>query len=417
VKFSFLIPSKNRVELLGHAIDSILQQAHDDFEIIVSDNASDDDYAAAISAKNDARIIYRRVSNAVSVTENWNRALELATGDYVLMLGDDDALAPGFISRLQELVLSHRMPDIVYLAAYHYCYPGVMPWAPDGYLADVRNSEFLDGKTTVFTLETEEAHRVAKAAFDFRYLFGFNSQHFLFRNEFLKAIARSPLGSVFQSPYPDTFAATVSFLKAGSIVVLPDPIVMIGISPKSFGYYYYNGLVKEGFEFLDNESVSSDIRDALSGAMLPGDRNNTNWLVAVEEARRALAPEFEFSVNVERYRMLQIVVFLRDVYVKRSRERGDLDELASKLTRSELASLDAFRAAAESAETDGHRSVEKLFAAIDQGLGQFWPAQIRMLDMGKHSSIRDAFNWLALPGPKRTVKQGWRTRVSRALGR
>lgn len=414
MKFSFLIPSKNRIELLAYAIDSIVRQGYEDFEIIVSDNASDQDYAKPLSDRHDARIVYRRVPAPVSVTENWNRALELAKGEYVLMLGDDDALAPGFFRRMADLISEMEMPDIVYLAAYHYCYPGVMPWALAGYLADVRNSEFLDGRPAPFRLSREQAMRAAKAAFDFRYLFGFNSQHFLFRAEFLRRISSSSIGSIFQSPYPDTFAATVSFLKAESIVVVPDPTVLIGISPKSFGYYYYNDLVKEGFEFLDNEEVSSSIRDAMQDSVLPGDRNNTNWLVAVEEARRALVSDFDLSINVERYRMLQIVAFMRDVYLKGARKRDELDQLACRLNQSEVAAMSVIQAAAESAETDGRRAVERMFSAVDRKLGQFWPAQIRMLDIGKHASILDAFNWLERLRAKNDVKPGWFSRLSGA---
>lgn len=393
MKFSFLIPSKNRLELLAHAVESILRQDYEDFEIVISDNASEQDYAGYVQRIGDQRIVYRRLPAPVPVTDNWNSALELARGDYVLMLGDDDALAPGFLPRVADLIREMAQPDVVYLAAYHYCYPGVIGSAPTGYLADVRNSEFLQGKAAPFRLPPEQAQRVAQAAFDFRYLFGFNSQHFLFRKGFLRDISSS-IGSIFQGPYPDTFAATVSFLKARSIVVVPDPLVIIGISPKSFGYYYFNDLATEGADFLDNERLSLDVRDTLNACVLPGDRNNTNWLVAVEEARRALAPSIDLKVGIDRYRMLQIVAFLREIYLKGVRQLDEIPQLIQKLTRSEAAALGALKAVIESSGVDGRNGVIRVFEAIDRGLAQFWPAEVKLLDIGPHSSIRDAFNWL-----------------------
>ena len=259
MKLSFLIPSKNRLELVRHAVDSVRRQEFPHYEIVIADNASKQDYAGYVASLGDARVVYRRSDAPLPVTDNWNRALELATGDYVLMLGDDDALAPAFRARVEPVLQGQ---DVVYLAGYHYCYPGVMPGSPKGYLAEVRNSRFLAGKSAPFPLPREEAVAVAEAAFGFRHLFGFNSQHFLFRAGFLRELA--VLGGVFQSPYPDTFAAAVSFLKARAVTVVPEPVVIVGISPKSFGYYYFNDRASEGYAFLDTAAVSPEVRAGTS---------------------------------------------------------------------------------------------------------------------------------------------------------
>jgi glycosyltransferase involved in cell wall biosynthesis len=392
MKLSFLIPSKNRLELLKYAVDSVLRLGCADFEIVISDNASEEDYGGYVRDLGNRRIIYRRVERPVSVTENWNNALAMASGDYVLMLGDDDAVAPNFVSMISPLLQGGEPPDVVFLAAYHYCYPRVIPSQPDGYFADVRNSRFFEGHSSPFRLPREEAVAVAMGVFGFRYLFGFNSQHFLFRAEFLREI--SYLGGIFQSPYPDTFAAIVSFLKAKSVTVVPDPMVIIGISPKSFGYYYFNDRSDEGYAFLNNEAVSPEIRAALEGVVLPGNRNNTNWLVAAEAARRALQKEFDCQLDIRRYRVLQLVAFLREIYLVNVRQVADVAQFESKLSRDERAVFAGFRAAIEGAAALGHSHVAKVFAEIDRSLEQFWPARVQMIDIGKHSSIADAVEWL-----------------------
>lgn len=396
MKFSFLIPSKNRLELLTQAVESIFRQGYEDFEIIITDNASEQDYVGYVKGIGDNRIIYSKSLTPVSVTQNWNNALNLSSGDYILMLGDDDALAPGFIREVLHLIEEMGSPDILFYAAYHYCYPDVIKTSPKGYLADVRNSEFFEGRVAPFRLVPEQAHRAAKAVFDMRYLFGFNSQHFMFRSGFLNDIASSSIGSIFQSPYPDTFAAAISFLKAKTIVVIPYPMVMIGISPKSFGYYYFNNLRTEGSDFLNNELVSEDIRKSLSNVVLPGNSNNTNWLVAAEAARQALAPDFEFKINFDRYRVLQIVAFLRDIYVNKTRNINELDQLTSKLSQSEYVFLSLLLSAIDSINAIPDQ-ILKMFDAWDKKLEQFCPAKVTMLDIGQHNSIIDAFNWLDSP--------------------
>lgn len=392
VKFSFLIPSKNRLEFLRYAIDSILRQQYQDFEIIISDNASEQDYAGFVDKIGDSRIIYQRLSEPVSVTENWRRTLARAGGDYVLMLGDDDALTPWFLPRISDILNTKGHPEIVYFPAYHYCYPNVMPSESAGYLIDVRNSVFIMGRNEPFFLSSEEAQHVAKAGCDFRYLFGFNSQHFLFKADFLQRL--SYLGGVFQSPYPDTFAAIVTFLKAKSILVVPYPMTIIGISPKSFGYYYFNDLQTEGYEFLDNDQVSVAIQESLQDVMLPGDKNNTHWMVAAEQARQALAPEFTLTVNHARYRTLQMIAFLRSIYLKKIRSSSEIDHFSSKLREAEQAAFTSMLKAIEAAKARGYEHIITFFESMDREINQFTPAQLTRVDIGKHSNIGDAFNWL-----------------------
>ena len=397
MKFSFLIPSKNRLELLRHTVDSVMRQEHDDFEIIICDNASEQDYQEYVRSLHDPRVIYHRQATPVSVTDNWRSSLKLATGDYILMLGDDDALAPCFASTINQLLAEGKCPDIFYLAVYHYCYPNVMHALPQGYLASVTNSCFLADVIEPFELPQERAREVARAAFDFQHLFSFNAQHFLFRAEFVKEL--EALGGVFQSPYPDTFAAVVSFTLANSIVVVPQPTAMVGISPKSFGYYYFNDLQTEGYEFLDNASVSDSVRQTLHDVFLPGDRNNTNWLIAFEEARRALASHGMPAVNIERYRYLQMVAFLRDLHQKKNRKLDEVDTFFKLLKPHEQQLFEFLNAAAAGVSAYEHRAAtEKMFEGLDKYLHQYFPAVVRHFPVESHADIRDAFNWLQQQG-------------------
>jgi glycosyltransferase involved in cell wall biosynthesis len=283
-KISFLIPSKNRLELLRHAVYSILWQDDPDIEIVISDNCSEQDYAAFVESLGESRIVYHRQSVGVPVTENWQAALARSSGDWILMLGDDDALAPNFTHLVrQHLTEAH---DVVYLAAYHYCYPRVLQGQPAGYLASVRNSEFLRHDPGPFCLVPGYARELAGSVLDFRSRFGINAQHYVIKAAFAKQFAG---GGIFQSPYPDTFAAILVMMRARAIVVMPTEAVIIGISPKSFGYFYFSGRHSEGYEMLAIAGVSQDIRDSIGSVMLPGDPNNTHWLVSAETARRYVA--------------------------------------------------------------------------------------------------------------------------------
>src|SRR5262245_17712142 len=99
-RFSVLIPSRNRLEVLQLAVQSVVAQGRRDVEIVVSDNASDQDYVDLLASIEELEVKYSRSDDLLSVTDNWNRALSLAAGDYIIMLGDDDALTPDIFDRL-----------------------------------------------------------------------------------------------------------------------------------------------------------------------------------------------------------------------------------------------------------------------------------------------------------------------------
>ena len=311
MKFSVLLPTRNRIELLRHAVESVRMQDYADWEIVISDNASDEDVAGFAASFGDARIRYSRTDRFLPVTENWSRALEQSSGDYLIMLGDDDALMPGCLSTAHQLIGSWGAPDAIYTQALQYAYPGVIPGNGQGFIQTGFNA-FLGDADRPFLLERGVAENMVSAAMSFHVQYGFNMQHFIISRRLVKALAEK--GPFFQSPYPDYYAANVILLEAKSILAYPLPLVMIGISPKSFGYYYHNKRENEGVEFLQN-LVSEDMQMRLSKTLVPGTNMNDSWLVAMETIRQNF-PERQLRVNYRRYRLLQYYAVLRAQYVK-----------------------------------------------------------------------------------------------------
>lgn len=364
---------------------------------MISDNASDDDYGSYVDALADPRIVYYRQRRPVPVSDNWKQALSLATGDYVLMLGDDDALAP----RFSDIVIPHLesdRPDLAYLAAYHYCYPGVVPDAPAGYFAAVI-SEFLRGDPEAFCLARPYARELAASVLDFRHRFNYNAQHFVLKRAFLETF--DPMGGIYQSPYPDFFAAVLIFFRASTILVLPRNSVVIGISPKSFGAYYFSSRQKEGYRFLDNEAIDPAVREFVNRASRPGDMNNTNWLIAAEMARRALPPGSLPAVNLQRYAAIQLNSLLREKYVHGVALDAELAEMKRRLPvlrRIRFGFLQSVLALMQRRSKD---FVKHLVEAAERKVGQYPADSYRLVDIGGHKSIADALAWLQRTGRER----------------
>jgi glycosyltransferase involved in cell wall biosynthesis len=96
------IPTFNRCALLRIALESALCQTHAAIEILVCDNASTDGTAQYLEGVTDSRVRHVRHASNVGLVGNWNACVEHATGQYMLVLSDDDRLAPNAIENLLQ---------------------------------------------------------------------------------------------------------------------------------------------------------------------------------------------------------------------------------------------------------------------------------------------------------------------------
>jgi glycosyltransferase involved in cell wall biosynthesis len=110
------LPIYNGAQYLARAVDSLLAQTFEDFEIIISDNGSTDDterICRAYAAR-DARIRFVRSETNRGMLWNFQRTLELARGPYFKWMAHDDECEPEFLRRcVQEL---DAVPGIVLCA-------------------------------------------------------------------------------------------------------------------------------------------------------------------------------------------------------------------------------------------------------------------------------------------------------------
>ena len=110
-KFSVLVPTRNRVEYLRQAVESVLCQDYTDWEICIADNVSSDSTREWVEGLDDPRILYSRAERLIPVTDNWNRVLSMSSGDYVVMLGDDDAILRGYFTSHKQVIDEFGEPE------------------------------------------------------------------------------------------------------------------------------------------------------------------------------------------------------------------------------------------------------------------------------------------------------------------
>ena len=308
MKFSVVIPTHNRLDLLKDAIETVRRQDDGDWELVVFDNASTDDIAGHVAGLSDKRIRYARSDEFLPVTDSWNSAIDLATGDYVVFLGDDDGLAPRYFSRIEAVIREFRSPEVLYCAIYCFMHPGVAPWDRQGYVADVKNGFFFVGRDAPFLLSRSEAQRAVSGSIGLRRNFTFNIQAFAFSRGILARLRED--GPIFRSPFPDYYLANIALTKARSTVVVPMPMSIAGVSKASFGFTLFNDLEEKGTQLLNAKLAADPLYREVERFLLPGPLYNTNYVLTMEHVVRYASGFVDCGVDYGRYRRLQIFALL-----------------------------------------------------------------------------------------------------------
>jgi glycosyltransferase involved in cell wall biosynthesis len=214
---SVVVPTRERAGKLRYTLQTVLSQPGDDFEVIVSDNASADETQTVVAEIRDPRLRYSRTESRLSMCDNWELAYGKTTGRYVIYIGDDDALTVGALANARSLI--DEVPSPVY-----FWESDIYRWPGSGYSA-----------ACVYRPEPADTRRVSlaeMARFSFRWG-GLRYQrlpllyHSLVERSVLESI-RNSTGRLFHSTQPDVFLAF-------SIPVFSDDAVRVGRGLSIYG--------------------------------------------------------------------------------------------------------------------------------------------------------------------------------------
>ncbi len=103
-RVSIALPVYNGENYLKDALDSLLSQSYENFELIIGDNASTDETKNICEsyAKKDQRIRYFRHNTNIGAAANYNYIFELAQGDYFKWAAHDDTCSPAYLKGCVE---------------------------------------------------------------------------------------------------------------------------------------------------------------------------------------------------------------------------------------------------------------------------------------------------------------------------
>jgi glycosyltransferase involved in cell wall biosynthesis len=101
-RLSICIATLNRARFLKETLDSILDQANDEVEVVIVDGASSDGTEEVVHGLQQrfSGIRYIRREKAMGVDRDFDAAVQHAGGEYCWLLCDDDVLKPGAVEKV-----------------------------------------------------------------------------------------------------------------------------------------------------------------------------------------------------------------------------------------------------------------------------------------------------------------------------
>lgn len=131
-KFTLVIPTRERADTLYWTLKACLEQTYANYEIIVSDNFSNDNTKQVVESFESPRIRYVNPGKRLSMTSNFEHGLSKVKEGFVCFLGDDDALIPNCLEEVSKLISETKTQAIA--------------WKPAGYIWNSVSDKQIAGK-------------------------------------------------------------------------------------------------------------------------------------------------------------------------------------------------------------------------------------------------------------------------------
>lgn len=124
---SFIVPTHNASSTIDRCLTSIVNQDYSNLEIICCDDASTDDTWEKLKkwAEKDKRIIIIKNETNLRAAASRNKCLEVAKGEYVAQLDDDDYCAPNRISEQVSFLINNKNISFVSTGLYLFDEDGI----------------------------------------------------------------------------------------------------------------------------------------------------------------------------------------------------------------------------------------------------------------------------------------------------
>ncbi len=311
IQVSIVVATKDRYDTLFDCIDSLLLNYDcDNVEIVVHDNSARpriEDFKARFGERRN--LLYEHDPTPLSQSENYERGVARARGEFVTMIGDDDGVAGGLLA-MAEWMDRHRL-DAFFPGFANYRWPGVTARLsasnPDGWL-----SMGVWAAPRLVYPELERMAVLAKGSITLgelpRLYYG------LVRRRCLDWV-RNKAGAYFPGPSPDMANAFALSYSVGNMAVASLPVFISGNSRQSNAGLGLLG--KHVGEIPDLPFLPRDTTDRWNPRIPYFWSGPTIWCQSAYSAAAAIGRAHEFE-EANNYAALyaRVLVFFPRYYVR-----------------------------------------------------------------------------------------------------
>lgn len=217
-QFSVVIPTRNRPATLPFALRTCLEQQHPNYEVVVCDNSDSPATREVVDPFACDRLRYVKAPEPLAACDNWNLALSHTRGEYVVFIGDDDALLPHSLTQLADFVSRTKAKALTW-SSVTYSWPTfVVPEEANVLVVPLsREVESVEGKSR---LRDVMARRVGLDSMPY---------HGAVHRDVLARIRR-PDGTVFSGLYYDSVVCVGLAYAVGTYTAISVPLSVSGHS-------------------------------------------------------------------------------------------------------------------------------------------------------------------------------------------
>ena len=266
----------NGAPFIKNTIGSVLNQFDNDLEIIVSIDQSDDDSASLVSTFNDPRLKIFCQNQRLGMTDNYKFLITKARGEWLTIIGQDDALVPFATNRLRLIATLFPRHEILTSRRSFAFWP---------------DTDGLFGRYSfIYPIDTRKPRLVSSSKFLKKSISGFREYSEgpqLYTGSFVKRslverITEVNGGSFYNYLIPDVSSAINLLTNTSEYIFSPLPLFIVGTSSHSTGIAIGQSISSS--RSFSNDSITNFFTSSKKEIDIPGDGIFTSFSWYMYEA-------------------------------------------------------------------------------------------------------------------------------------
>jgi glycosyltransferase involved in cell wall biosynthesis len=305
---SYILPVHNAWPYMMYAVESILAISSEDFELIISDNQSSDSTKDYLKGISDSRVRVISPSEKLKMNANFEFAISHATGEWVQLIGGDDAVMPWHYQALRKLSLSYPDIQVVNWNRGYYFW-GEAQESNGSLVASIE----ISARVRVYdsAKRLKQAMRGTISILDLPQLYTTSAV----KRDLISKASTKTQNTFVVGMQPDIFSSIQILFNAPKFLRIDSPLTLVGTSPKSNAAEALGDFYKVESSLVYQQGNCRSIMNARTSISLFTHRNSAYYLID------SMFDYFDSAgiADERKLMMMGYASFLSDAYMRSDR--------------------------------------------------------------------------------------------------